>query len=135
MANVSNQHETGFTMVEIVVVIVMFSMGIFTMGLFIGTVQGTQRNGQYLDIATNAAKDEVEQLRNSNYALLVAGQTIDFTSSLPNTLPAGKTGTAIISDPSLSNLKRVDITINYTVGSDARTVKLSALLGESGLTK
>lgn len=122
-------------MVEIVVVIVMFSMAIFTMGTFIGTLQATQRNGQYLDIATNAAKDQVEQLRNSNYSLLIPGQVIDFTSSLPNTLPAGKTGTAVISDPSLANLKRVDITINYTVGSDPRTVKLSALLGESGLTK
>lgn len=135
MAAASYQNQTGFTVVEIVVVIVIFSMAIVTLGTFIGTVQSAQRNGQYLDIATNAAKDQIEQLRNSNYSLLIPGQTINITSSLPSTLPANKTGTALISDPALPNLKRIDVTINYTIGTNPRVVKLSALIGESGLTQ
>jgi prepilin-type N-terminal cleavage/methylation domain-containing protein len=126
---------SGFTLVESIVVITVFAMTVAAMGSFSGILQASQRNARYLDIATNAAKDEIENLRNSNYALLNTGQTVDFTSSLPAGLPNGTTGTAAISDPSLPNLKRADVTVTYTIGSTPHTVQLSALIGASGLTQ
>ncbi len=135
MVSVSLQPQTGFTVAEIIVVVAVFTTMMISLASFSSILQGVQRNGRYLDIATNAAKDEIETLRNSNYALLTPGQTIDITSSLPNTLPAGSTGSAAISDPALANLKRVDVTISYPSGTYPHTVKLSALIGASGLTQ
>lgn len=127
--------QAGFTIIEIVVVIAVFSITILSMGSMFSSLQGAQRDVQYLDIATNAAKNEIEQLRNSNFSLLTAGQTIDITSSLPSGLPPNTTGSVAISDPSLLNLKRADVTIMYSVGTYPHTVKVSSLIGASGLTQ
>lgn len=135
MAVSRHQHQSGFTIIETMVVIAVFGMAIAAMASFFATLQTTQRNAQYLESATNAAKDEIELLRNSNYTLLAPNTTINFTNNLPNDLPQNKQGFAAISDPGLPNLKRVDVTITYTVGSNNRTVKMTSLIGASGLAQ
>lgn len=131
----SSLHQGGFTVVEIAVVVTIFGMMVISLGTFFSVLETSQRSARYLDIATHAAKDEIEQLRNSNYTLLLPGTTIDFSSSLPSGLPAGSTGSAVISDPSLTNLKRVDVTVAYTIGSTPKTVKLTSFIGASGLAQ
>jgi len=127
--------QEGFTVVEMAVVVTIFGIMVISLGTFFSVLETSQRSARYLDIATHAAKDEIEQLRNSNYALLMPGTTIDFTSSLPSGLPAGSTGSAVISDPSLTNLKRVDVTVSYAIGSTPKTVKLTSFIGASGLAQ
>lgn len=105
-----------------------------SMALFFSTLDSTQRRSRYLDVATHAAKDQIEVLRNSNYALLAVPSTLSFSSSLPSDLPAGATGTVQLSDPSLTGLKRADVTVSYMIGSQTQSVTLSALIGASGVS-
>lgn len=124
----------GFTLVELLVTILV--IGVIFVGLsnIFVSIQRTQVQTSYLDNATRAAQRQVESLRNSNYNNLVAGQTINFTSSLPDTLPTGSTGTVLITEPT-PGLKRVDVTVSYTYGGDTRDVSLSSLIGVIGIVQ
>lgn len=125
--------ETGFTIVELLVTILL--VGIITASLsslFIST-QNVQKRTAYVDMATRAAQREIEVLRNDNYGTLTAGQTIDFTSQLPASLP-GRTGSVAVSEPS-ADLKRVDVTVKYNDGGKQRSIVLSSLIGVIGITQ
>lgn len=134
MNDIQRPKQAGFTIVEIIVVILIMGIALSSMAVFFSTLESTQRRSRYLDSATNAAKDQIEVLRNSNYALLAVPSTLSFTSSLPPDLPSGATGTVQLSDPALTGLKRADVTINYSIGSQPQTVTLSALIGASGVS-
>lgn len=125
--------DGGFTLVEILVTI--FLLGIATAAItsiFI-SIRNIQLQSAYYDTAHRAAAREIESLRNDSYASLTAGQTINFTSSLPSSLPKA-TGTAVISSPTES-LRRVDATVTYKSQGKTKTYTLSSLIGEIGITQ
>lgn len=124
----------GFTLVELLVTIAL--IGIVAGGisdLFI-SINNLQQQSTYIDTATRAAQREVESLRNENYASLTPGQNIDFTSSLPTSLPSDRAGTVAVSQPA-DDLRRVDVTVTYTFDNATRTVTLSSLIGVIGITQ
>jgi prepilin-type N-terminal cleavage/methylation domain-containing protein len=127
-------NQSGFTLVELLVTIIV--IGIVFAGLsniFIG-IQRAQVQTSYLESATRAAQRQVESLRNSNYNNLIAGQNIDFTSTLPDTLPTGSTGNVQVTEPS-ADLKRIDVTVTYTYSGNTRNVTLSSLIGVIGIVQ
>ncbi len=127
-------NESGLTLVELLVTILV--IGVIFAGLsniFI-SIQRAQVQTSYLDSATRAAQRQIESLRNSNYNNLTAGQNIDFTSSLPSTLPQGSNGTVVVSEPS-PGIKRVDVTVRYNYGGQTRDVQLSSLIGVIGIVQ
>lgn len=126
--------NSGFTLVELVATIAV--LGIVSLGIanMFYSIQFVQKESNYLDRATRAAQSEVELLRNNSYNSLTAGQTIDFSSSLPSSLPNGSTGTVNVSEPS-PGLKRVDVTVSYYDGGKQQSVKLSSLIGVIGLSQ
>lgn len=122
----------GFTLVELMVATVAFgivSLGIA--GIFLG-IQNVQRKTAYLETATRSAEQEVESLRNNNYNQLVEGSTLTFT--VPASLPAPRSGTVTISEPS-AGIKRVDVTVTYTDKGKAENVRLSSLIGVIGISQ
>lgn len=126
--------NSGFTIVELlstIVVIGIVAIGIS--GLFY-SLQYTQRQATYTDAATRAAQRQIEVLRNNSYNSLSPGETITFTSDLPDTLPGNKAGTVVVSEPA-AGLRRVDVTVTYTEGSRQREVSLSSLIGVIGLAQ
>lgn len=126
--------KNGFGLAELVTGIFVFgivSVAIINMSTLIMNVQ---TYGRYRESATLAAQKQIETLRNSNYTSLTDGQTIDFTSELPDFLPAGKSGTVEISEPA-AGLKRADVTISYPQGNGSKEVVLSAVIGELGITQ
>ncbi len=128
------QNNSGFTLVELLVT--MLVLGVIATGLsslFI-SIQRTQVQTNHLESATRAGQREIESLRNDNYNNLTAGQTINFSSSLPTSLPQGSTGIVQVSEPT-SGLKRVDVTVTYTYNGSVRDVKLSSLIGVIGITQ
>jgi hypothetical protein len=98
------------------------------------SIQNVQKQTYYIDAATRAAQREIETLRNDNYNALTPGQTIDFTADLPSALPRGSTGQAVVSQPS-ADLRRVDVTVKYKVGSQQKSIELSSLIGVIGITQ
>jgi prepilin-type N-terminal cleavage/methylation domain-containing protein len=124
--------QNGFTLVELLLTIIVLGIAIVSIGGLYYALQISQVQTQHLDIATRAARSEIEDLRNNGYNSLVDGATIDFTSTLPPNLPSDKKGTVAISEP-VSGLKRVDVTINYTDYGKKQSVELSSDIGVIGI--
>jgi len=126
--------QRGFTLVEMVVTILVMGFIMVSLStLFIG-IQRIQAQSTYTEVANRAAQRQIESLRNSNYNSLTPGQTVSFTPELPDNLPAGATGSYVVSEP-ISGLRRVDVTITYTYGGSTRNIVLSSLIGVIGITQ
>jgi prepilin-type N-terminal cleavage/methylation domain-containing protein len=91
--------EGGFTLVEILITILMLGVATASLTSVFISIRNIQTQSAYYDLANRAAARQIESLRNDSYASLTAGQTINFTSDLPTTLP-NRSGTAVISAPS-----------------------------------
>lgn len=127
-----NKNEGGFTIVELVVTTVITGLVVVAVGSLFITIERTQHKTQLLETAQRAGEQQIEALRNNNYPSLNPGSTINFTSSLPSSLPSPKSGTVVISEP-VTGIRRVDLTISYQYGSRTKQVKLSSLIGQLGI--
>lgn len=124
--------EGGFTLAELMVTIVVLGLVITGIGGLFYIMQVNEVRSQRLDLAMRAARTQIEKLRNNGYNALTPGTNINFTSSLPAGLPAGKTGTVVVSEP-LPDLRRVDVTVQYTDYGKSQTVTLSSNIGIIGI--
>lgn len=124
--------QAGFTLVELLITIIVLSIVITSLGGLYYLMQISEVRSQHYDIAVRAARTEIEDLRNNGYGSLTPGSTINFTASLPSTLPLDKSGTVAVSQP-LADLRRVDVTITYTDYGKLQTVELSSDIGVIGL--
>lgn len=127
-------NREGFTLVELLVTISIIGLASLGIASLYYAIQFSQLQSRYVDAATRAAQREVEMLRNSSYNNLVDGQTIDFTSELPESLPSDRSGSVVVSEPS-PGLKRVDVTVSYGSGGQTKQVQLSSLIGVIGLSQ
>jgi prepilin-type N-terminal cleavage/methylation domain-containing protein len=127
------QDSGGFTLVEIIITILILGVATGSLSSIFISIRNVQQQTYYYDVANRAAARQIESLRNDSYATLTAGQSINFTSDIPNVLP-GRNGTAVISSPN-DGLRRVDATVTYKSGSATRTVTISSLIGEIGITQ
>lgn len=126
-----NNKQSGFTLVELVVAIVVIGLMVVGVTSLYITIEGTQRKTRLLEIATRAGEKKIEELRNNHYNSLENDSTIDFTDELPTTLPESS-GTVDVSEPT-PGVKRVDLNITYKDGRVNKEVELSSLIGVLGL--
>ena len=119
-------------MIELIVTIVVIGLIVLAVTSLYITINSTQRSARLLETATRAGEQQVESLRNNNYTLLTVGQTIDFTSQLPASLPTPRNAQVIVGEP-IPGVKRVDVTIQYRDTNRDRTVKFSSLIGQIGI--
>lgn len=127
-------NKDGFGLAELITGIVLFSIVSIAMINLSTLVMNVQTFSRYRESATIEAQKQVETLRNSNYTSLTDGQVINFTSELPDFLPAGKSGVVEISEPA-AGLKRADVTISYPQGGDTKEIIMTAIIGELGITQ
>lgn len=124
----------GFTIPELLVV--MAIIGVLIAGIasvFISAGQ-TQARARLLDTATRAGQLQIESLRNYNYTNLTPGEDINFTDTLPSTLPPDKQGIVRVSEPE-PGLRRVDVEITYTTQGREERVALSSMIGILGIAQ
>lgn len=102
--------------------------------LFIA-INSVQRQNEHLSVAARAGETKIESLRNNHYnSLAVSPPAIDFTSELPSELPEPRSGTVTVSEPS-PGLKRLDLQITYFESGRNKTVKMSTLIGNIGISQ
>lgn len=123
---IKGKKQQGFTIIEVVVVIVVLAIGMGALINLFTSIQGAQRNASYISIATHAARTEIERIRTTDFNSIQAGSTYPF-SQLPSTLPQGSTGTITVSTPANATMsKQVDATVTYKVGTLQKQVTVSA---------
>lgn len=126
------KNESGFTLVELIVAIVVIGLLVVGVTSLYITIETTQRKTRLLETATRAGEKKIEELRNNHYNTLENDSTIDFTSELPSTLPEPRSGTIEVSEPT-PGVKRVDLNITYKDGVGAKQVELTSMIGILGL--
>lgn len=124
--------QGGFTLVELIVTITVLGLVVTSLGSLYYIMQIVEVRSQRLDLATRAARTQIEKLRNNGYNSLVPGNTINFSTQLPAALPPGKQGTIAISQP-LPELRRIDVTVTYSDYGKTQTVRLSSNIGVIGI--
>jgi len=127
-----HRSDKGFTLVELMVTIIVIGLVITSIAGLYYIMQIMQVRSQHLDLAMRSARAEIESLRNNGYNSLTPGSTIDFSSSLPSGLPSGKTGKVVVSQP-LADLRRLDVTVQYSDYGKQQTVTLSSNIGVIGI--
>lgn len=124
--------EDGLTLIELMITIVVLGISIAGIGSLYYYMQNMQVESQHLDLATRAARTEIEVLRNNSYNSLTPNSTIDFSSSLPSQLPPGKSGTVKVTEPT-PGLRQLDVTVTYTDFGKTETVQLTSDIGVIGI--
>lgn len=121
-------------MVELLVAILV--LGLVTGGIvsLFGSIQRIQVATSYHETATKAAEDQIEKLRNNHFNQLTPGEDIDFSDNLPEVLPDDSSGVVEVSEP-IPGLRRVDVTVSYVHSGQTKSVKLSSMIGEIGITQ
>ena len=127
------KNQAGFTIVELLVTIVIIGLTTASLSSLFISIRHVQQQTGYIDEATRAAQREIETLRNDNYASLTPGQTIDFSSHLPSSLPNGS-GSVVVSQLE-NDLRRVDVTVSYTAEGTQKNITLSSLIGVIGIAQ
>lgn len=117
-------------MVEILIAV---SIGIIVITSIVGlytAIGASQRNIWYQDVATRAARSEIENARAKGISLLVLGDT-DIKSRLPAELPSDATGTLNVGSVFAGQSYLVTVTIAWQGG--AKKVVLTGVVGRQGL--
>lgn len=122
----------GFTLVELLVTLVIMGIVATSFAGLYYLMQIAQIRSQHLDLAIQAARTEIESLRNEGYDSLTPGQNINFTSTLPSSLPPNRNGVVTVTEP-VSGLRRVDVNVTYTDFGKPVDVELSSDIGIIGI--
>lgn len=132
MNSSNGNKQSGFTLVELIVAIVVVGLLVTGVTSLYITTETTQRKTRLLETATRAGEKKIEELRNNHYNTLENDSTIDFTDELPSTLPGPRSGTVAVTEPT-PGVKRVDLNITYKDGQIAKEVELTSMIGVLGL--
>lgn len=130
-----NISTRGFTIVELIVAMTLFTLVVMTFVSLVTSIQYNQRITQYMDTAKNAAVSHMEKMR-SEPSTLVDGQ-IDFTDALPTDLPSGTTGVATVSLSTVATGMKditVEVKFTYPSGGLERNVAIRSTIGPMGIT-
>jgi prepilin-type N-terminal cleavage/methylation domain-containing protein len=125
-------NNKGFTLIELLVTVMVLGIVIVSLAGMYYSTQIAEVKSQHYDLAVRAARTEIEDLRNTGYDSLTPGSTINFSSSLPPSLPSGANGSVAVSEP-MSGLRRVDVTVTYSEFGSTQTITLSSDIGIIGI--
>lgn len=129
------QSEKGFTIVEAVVGLLLFSFLIIIIASTYLTIQIAQYNAQSIDLANAAAKRLVEDTRNGKFNTVTAGNTYTRTDVIPEGLENGQAIMTVSQSTDAPGLKKLDIEVRYGQPGNARSVYTSAIIGKEGIVQ
>ena len=127
--------QGGFSLVEIAVGLVVVGLIVISLSNVFISIGVIQRQSDHLSLASRIAEQKIESLRNNHYnSLPLSPPPIDFTSELPDDLASPRSAQVSVSEPE-AGMKRIEVTITYREGGRSKTVQLSALIGNIGISQ
>ena len=116
----------GFTLIEIMITLVILSIGLLSLvGLQVSAIKGNT-NSKRMTTAVSIAEKKIEQIKNSPYDNIQSESTqqvseggINFTQQV----------TVTTNNP-LQNTKKIDITVSWKGGSKSYSVPLSTIISQ-----
>lgn len=119
-------HE-GFTVVELIVVIVLFALLVPVVFLSLESLRAINNDTRDVTNINGAVENQIELLRAKPFDQLTAG-TVEFTNNLPDTIRSPRSANYTIATMTNSNLKQVDINISYFTGKTTRNLAYRTII-------
>jgi len=128
------QEEKGFTLIEILVALTIFSFAVLGMGIGTVALTGTNADTHSRANAINAAQARIEEIKSMNNAALLnlaaacpgpafGGIGCNDTSTISGT-PFARSWRILLDNP-VANMHRIDVQVNWTDHGN-RTLTFSA---------
>ena len=125
--------QSGFTLVEIIVGLVVLPIFLYSIGLVINSTASLNDQGKDITLASGIAEKKVEALRSADFVSLPDdGTVVDFEDELPASFTGPRVATYTITDIN-SSLKQIDVLIEYKVGTRTETIDYTTYIGELGI--
>lgn len=129
--NDTQHRQTGFTIIELIIAIVIFAILVPSTASFLALLNDMNDRARDTAIINALAENKVESLRSAKFTSLADGTT-NFTNELPQTITAPRSATYQISTPQ-SGLKMAFITITYNDHGRQKTLSYKTYIGELGV--
>ena len=129
--SVLRNSESGFTLVELLVCIVVGAVVIASMNQVVNSYIHVGQRGRYLNLANSYIEGKAEALRNVGYNGLPTGTT-SLTSELSSQLPPSRSASMTVSTPQ-TGLKQIDLTISYKDQGQTVSYSYTTYIGELGV--
>lgn len=122
-----NNHKGGFTLTEVMIAIVVFSVGLLGIAQTLVVVINTNLTARQITSATILAQAAIEDIHRQGFAAAEPVSTTDDYGSMPN-FEAYKRVTAISADTPAIGMKTATVTVSWK--ADQRSLSLSTILTE-----
>jgi len=125
--NSNTKNEKGFTLLEILIAVVLLSVGMLAMGSFLGSFVNRNAANERMTTGTAMAEEKVEALRSqalSTDLTAADGSTETLTASGGN-----YTRTWVINDT--NNPHTITVTVAWVDGETPRQVVLATLVNDN----
>lgn len=116
-------HERGFSLVELLIAISIFSIGLLAVATMQISAMGGNRLGNEISQATYLGQDKVEELKNS----------ADITAEPDGNDQQGIFNRSWQITPVTGNARLVTVTVAWTVGASSHDVVLRTITGGNGI--
>lgn len=123
--------QDGFTIVELLVVTVIFALTVPALASMITTLDSINDRARDLSYVNALVENKAESLRSISFVGLSNGTT-DFSSELPATISQPRSATYTISTVSPA-LKQVEMNITYNDHGRTRNLVYKTYIGELGV--
>ena len=131
--NRANWGEGGFSILELLIVVVVLTIGLLAFGSFSGVIIDRNENSRKMTIASTLAQDKLEYFKNLSLGTTLSN-TLNGTETVNASGVVGSGGayyyTRTWTFSTSGTLKTVTVVVTWTEKATSRTVTLSTLINQ-----
>ena len=120
------ERDDGFTLIEIMITLVILSVGLLALaGLQVNAIKGNT-NSRRMTTAVFIAEKKLEQIKNTPYTNIQSESIQQVTEASANFTRQ----VTVTSNNPLQNTKKIDVIVTWKDGSKSYTVPLSTIISQ-----
>jgi type IV pilus assembly protein PilV len=118
--------EEGFTLIEIMIALVVMSIGLTALAAVqISAIRGNAFSKR-MTTAVSIADGKMEQIKNGSYASIISESATQVTQSNMNFTRQ----VTVTNNSPLANTKTVNVTVSWSEGSKSHTVPITTIVSQ-----